>query len=139
MNFTFDVPDFINDPFGIFFEDEFEDEGMDEFETIMYEQKKLDEIDDDFEYGDDYMPLYVQFVSNQDLYKAFYDRTHGFDTYNCTEFIVLGYTLSMLDQMEILKKLQMPQNDADKMNNIIVAAGEKRKRLLKEFNNGHKN
>ena len=124
-NFMYSVPYFLNDPYGMFIEDEFDN-------YLGVEQEK-------YEYPEDHMSLQVQFVSSQELYKAFYNRTHGFDIHNCKEFIVLGYTLSMLDQMEILKKLQMPQNDIDKMNKIVISTGDKRKRLLREFNNGHKN
>lgn len=141
-NFLCKVPDFLNDPLGVEKEDEWEDEedDFDEIEMTIRESQAEEEPEVwTFPYEDDYTPLFIQFVTSDELFKAFCDHAEEFDIYNCEMFSFHRYTISSLDQMEILRRIQRPQTDDDSVQEILLAQGDKRKGLLKKFNNKHRN
>lgn len=133
-HFKKDVFYFLNDPLDIYFNN---DEDVDD-ESDSFGEEDIDE-QDDYEYEEGYMPLYIHFVSSVELFKAFCDYANGLDIPNCEEHYCLVYNISCLDQMEILKKLQRPETDRDIMNKIVVSNGDKRERLFRRFNSRHKN
>jgi hypothetical protein len=139
QNFKEGVTNFLNDPIGIYREDESDDEEMDDFERIQYEQKMLNNEDDIYQYEKDYIPLYIYFVSSMDIFKAFCDYSNGLDIHNCEEFHCLTYNISCLDQMEVLRKLQLPENDSDLLKKALKNKGEKHERFLRELYKRHKN
>ena len=139
LNFKEDVTDFLNDPIGMYCEEEEEDEEMDEFERNQKEQEMLDSGDEEFQYEKNYIPLYIHFVSSVDMFKAFCDYSNGLDIHNCEEFHCLTYDISCLDQMEILKKLQQPEGDDDLLKKIIKNKGEKHERFLRKLIERHQN
>jgi hypothetical protein len=139
LNFKEDVTDFLNDPIGMYCEEEEEDEEMDEFERNQKEQEMLDSGDEEFQYEKNYIPLYIHFVSSVDMFKVFCDYSNGLDIHNCEEFHCLTYDISCLDQMEILKKLQQPEGDDDLLKKIIKNKGEKHERFLRKLIERHQN
>jgi hypothetical protein len=134
LNFKEGVTDFLNDPIGMYWDDEeYEDEEMDEFERIQYEQEMLDSYEGEFEYEKNYTPLYIHFVSSFDMFKAFCDYSNSLDIHNCEEFHCLTYDISCLDQMEILRKLQQPESDDDLLKKALKFKGEKQDRFIRKL------
>lgn len=111
---------FLNDPLKMYWDEE-------------------DEEESDFSYPPDFRSLYIQFVSSRDLFETFCAYARSMDTYNCDICYIYTCNISCLDQMEILKKLQEPQNDFDIVNKIILYQGVGCKLLYKKLYKSRKN
>lgn len=140
FNFQCYIPEFLNDPLYIEDEEWDEDEDLNEVEMLIQQSKSEEEAEVPASpYEDDYISIFIQFVTSEELFKAFCDKSEKFDIYNCNEFYFYPYVISSLDQMEILRRIQRPQTDEDKIDEILLSKGKKRKNLLRILNNRNKN
>lgn len=121
--FESDSTAFMNDPLG-----KYEEQDEDKFEET-----------NSYVYADDFVSVYIQFVSSLEFFDALKIYSDYFDNYNCEEEYMIPYKISYIDQIEILQKLQEQQTDVTRMNHIIVAKKVFQISLLKDFALAHRN
>lgn len=123
------VEEFMNDPLCIL-SDEDEDDDLFEY---------YDDDDYRFQYGPEYKPLFLQFVTSWELFTSFLEKVKKLKAPGCQEVYIYTYSLSCLDQMELLRKLQSPANANDVMQRFVVSDREEKNYLLNKVIQKRKN
>ena len=121
--------DFFNNPIGI----GTIDEEISEIEAIKRKAGLKYKNPNQDVYGLDYKPLYIQFVSSLTLFNKITDSINSFEFQGCQEFYYIPYTISCLDQMEILKKLQTPKTNYDIFQIFLESSGMKKQDYLRKI------
>lgn len=139
FNFSEQVSLFLDDPYGIFWEEDEEDE--EEYDLRNHiQQQDTQKTSNTFEYDQDFMSVYLYYVSCRELFKRFCAIAQELNVHNCTKIVTREYTLSCLEQTEIFKKLQKPKNSEDIVRKALyVKNKQKRRALFKKLHKKHLN
>jgi hypothetical protein len=130
--FVSDVTNFLTDPLGIITLNQYEDDE----DKYMFSSNQED---DSFKYEDDFMPVYIFFVSSYEIYQRFRKEADMLYVSEGDVFFGNFYEISFQEQMQILKKFQSQENQYDLVKKVIKTRGEKREKNLKKLIDESKN
>ncbi len=119
--FRYEVPEFLNDPLGIY-EIARQNDGDNE-DYLLDSNEDLE--NGSFTYAEEYMPLYLYFVSSYDIYQQFRKEVDIIPVNEGDVFSGNFYEITPQDQIEILMKLQSFETEYDLVKKIIQTRGEK--------------